>query len=168
MKIEAPALPHPPRPTQGLGDGARTTDNGSPPPSVADNQSLPALVPGEGVVDTSDTHPGPLIPNVDVRALSAREMSDLSFELYANGILSWEEHELLAFQPELNPAYDSTVGALTGETADPDAPKDHLSVWEDRFAFEKKYNPENRDRLYAVRQIVAVLRQLSAPLNVTV
>ena len=177
MKINAPvASPPLPNAEGGRGPAARNPNDSKRADEGADgkstranpNERLPALVPGEYATDTGDVHLGPLIPNVNVRHMTPREMSDLSFELYTNGALRWEEYELLAFQPELNPAFNSTVGALTGQRAEPDVPRDHLKIWEERFAFERKYNSDNPERLKATRQVVTVLRQLAAPLNVVV
>ncbi len=35
-------------------------------------------------------------------------------DLHVAGVLPWEGYAMLAFQPELHPDYDRTVGALIG------------------------------------------------------
>jgi len=106
-----------------------------------------------------------LIGDVDIRRLSPRQMIDTSLDLYVAGILPWEEYAMLAFQAELHPDYDGTIGALTGEPAQPDRPRDFLGLWEERLGFEEKYNA-HRSRLVArTRHIVQVFRQLGAPTN---
>ena len=61
---------------------------------------------------------------LDTRRASPREMTDLSLDLYAAGILSYDDYAVLAFQPELHPDYDRTIGALTGEAARPEGRRD--------------------------------------------
>ncbi len=95
--------------------------------------------------------------------MTPREMANLSMELYASGVLSWEEYSMLAFQPELHPDYNRTIGALTGEKAEPDRSRDQVAEWEDRLAFEQKYNPIDDNRIRRTRRIVQVLKQVSQP-----
>ena len=75
---------------------------------------------------------------------------------------------MLAFQPELHPDYDKTIGALTGEKAAPDKPRDFLNVWEDRLKFDEKYNAENPKLVERTRHIVQVFRQIDSPTNLIV
>ena len=70
-------------------------------------------------------------------------MADVSLELYASGTIAFEEYELLAFQPELHPDYNLTIGALTGELAGPDKARDFVAQWEERLNFERRHNPQN-------------------------
>ncbi len=117
--------------------------------------------------DTSSRTPGP--PGLaDVRSMSPREIADISMELYANGVLTWDEYSMLAFQPELHPDYDKTVGALTGEKADPDRQRDQLAEWENRLNFELKYNSQDEARVGRTKHIVAVLRQIDQPTDLVV
>ena len=111
---------------------------------------------------------GPISPDIDVRDLSPRQMAEMSMDLYMVGVITWEEHALLAFQPELHPDYDQTVGALTGEKADPDRPRDYVAIWEERLAFERKHNAGNTDRVGRSRRIVNVLRRIATPTNIVV
>jgi hypothetical protein len=83
------------------------------------------------------------------------------------GILPWEEYAMLAFQAELHPDYNKTIGALTGEPAEPDRPRDFLALWEERLKFEETYNAERPHLVERTRRIVQTFRQISAPTNLT-
>lgn len=103
---------------------------------------------------------------LDFRRMSPRQMANISMDLYAAGTISWDEYSLLAFQPELHPDYDRTVGALVGEKARPDLPRDQVALWEERLRFELKYNPENTELVENTRRIVQVLREIENPMSV--
>jgi hypothetical protein len=100
-------------------------------------------------------------PAVDIRDVSPRQMADMSMDLYASGLVSWEEYSELAFQAELHPDFDRTVGALTGERAMPNRRRDFVAVWVERLAFEIKYNAHRPKRIERARHIVNVFRQIS-------
>ena len=75
----------------------------------------------------------------DVKALTPRQMAYLSFDLYSTGYLDREQYVELAFQAELLPNFDDTIGALTGVKAAPDRPRDFIEVWQDRVRFERTH-----------------------------
>ena len=77
----------------------------------------------------------------DMRNISPRNFADATHELYMDGTLNWNEFKMVGFPSELDPRYDETIGALIGEKANPDQPKDMLGQWEQRVDFEKRYNP---------------------------
>jgi hypothetical protein len=106
---------------------------------------------------------GELMGGFDVRNLSPRKMADISMDLYAVGMLTWDEYSILAFQAELHPDFDKTIGALTGEIAQPDEPRDYVAIWEDRLAFEQRHNPSNSDFVEQTAHVVTVLRQIDSP-----
>ena len=170
MKIDPPPLSIPTYPQSVRNDGNKNekTSSGRELLAPVPRYPVPLATKDDERKSSGDVHLGPIVPDVDVRNMSPREMAELSLDLYANGILNWEEHEMLSFQPELNPAFKDTVGALTGEIAEPDRNRDYLELWEKRLDFERKYNPENQDSLLNTRQIVSVLRRLATPLNVLV
>ncbi|CCQ74158.1 hypothetical protein [Magnetospira sp. QH-2] len=136
----------------------------------------PLVIDGERVdVQVATPEPsGPptalqkLVGNRDVRDLSPRQMVDLSLDLYAGNIISWDEYTLLAFQPDLHPDYDATVGALTGRPAAPDTPRDYVAQWEEKLDFEMKHNTDDRATLDKVAHIVTVLRQIENPTNLSI
>lgn len=131
--------------------------------------------PAETVVDSSATvtevadidGPGAvvrrLMGDLDIRNLSPRQMSEASLDLYAAGVLPWDEYAMLAFQPELHPDYDSTIGALTGEAAAPDEPRDFLAQWEERLDFDRRYNPGDTENIERTERIVGLFRQIDTP-----
>ncbi|OHC74507.1 MAG: hypothetical protein A3G18_11545 [Rhodospirillales bacterium RIFCSPLOWO2_12_FULL_58_28] len=132
---------------------------------------LPAVTQDNSIGKPDKTGQTPfdhLIAGVDIRDISPREISDLSMDLYAAGVLSWREYDMLAFQPETQPAYDSTTGALTGEKADPDRPRDFIAVWEDRLDFERRYNADDRELIERTEHIVGVLRRIDSPTNLII
>ncbi len=95
----------------------------------------------------------------DPRNMTPREMAGRSIELYAAGLMEWDDHLALAFQPELHPDYNRTIGALLGEKAAPDAPRDFVIEWERRLLFELRYNAENTEAVGRARRILKALRK---------
>ena len=125
-------------------------------------------------VTPPDTGPGKpsalrdIIGNVDAHNLSPREMTNLSQDLYAAGVISFDEYSLLAFQPELHPDYDRTVGALTGVTAAPDARRDFVHIWQERASFQRRHNANRPDLIAQSEHIAEVLGRIESPTNVMV
>ena len=91
---------------------------------------------------------------------SPREMAELSLDLFLAGVLTDEEYALLAFQPELHPDFDRTIGALTGERAKPDQARDYVAIWRDRLEFERSRSRPDRDLIDRIQRILFVLRRL--------
>lgn len=104
-----------------------------------------------------------LIGNVDAHNLSPREMANLSQNLYAAGVISFDEYSLLAFQPELHPDFDRTIGALTGEVAAPDQQRDFVHIWQERADFQRRHNAGRPDLIEKTEHIAAVLNRIEAP-----
>lgn len=104
-----------------------------------------------------------LVGDIDVRDASPRQMVELAMDLYVAGIINWDESAMMAFQPELQPEYDKTIGALTGEEANPDRPRDFVQIWEERLHFEKKYNTIDSEAVTKSQRIVDVLHALDSP-----
>jgi hypothetical protein len=105
---------------------------------------------------------GQLAEGMRIRSMTPRQMVDMSMDLYVGGYLQWEEYAMLAFQPELHPDYDRTIGALTGEKAAPDRPRDFIAEWEERLAFEQR-NGDDPDRLQQTFRIVTLFRKIESP-----
>jgi hypothetical protein len=95
----------------------------------------------------------------DVRHMTPREMQDYSQNLYAAGVITFEDYEALAFQPDLHPAFNRTIGALTGEKAQPDRPRDYIRQWADRVDYTQRYYPQNSEE---VRQAMRIHEALKA------
>jgi hypothetical protein len=101
----------------------------------------------------------------NIRFISPREMADLALDLYIAGFVGWDEYAALAYQAELQPAYNKTIGALTGRKAEPDRPRDFVQVWEHRVAFERKHMPNKLSLIESSQHIIDVLRELERPLK---
>ncbi|MBF0562106.1 MAG: hypothetical protein HQL37_08815 [Alphaproteobacteria bacterium] len=101
--------------------------------------------------------------NGDPRNMSPRQIANFAHENYLSGNLSWEEYRMLGFPPELHPAFDQTIGALTGEKAQPDQPKDMIAEWEGKVSFALRYNADNPDILQRTSRILDVLKWQEVP-----
>ncbi len=99
--------------------------------------------------------------NIDVRFASAREMASASMELYVNGLISWDGYARLAFQPELHPDYNTTIGALLGVQAEPDKPQDFVRMWEERLAYERRYSVADPKQVRATERLTLIMRRLA-------
>ena len=107
----------------------------------------------------------PIIAAVDFRNASPRQIANISLDLYAAGMLSYEDYAALAFQPELHPDYDRTVGALTGKTAAPDQQRDYIEVWNERLRFNLRHNPQNSPSVKQAARIYNLLKGLGRPIR---
>lgn len=151
------------------------------PPAVPKAESWPGLAPlgsdrapvalvsnaplvKTGTIDETAALPDPTAGRdkiaFDPRRMTPREMAGRSIELYAAGHLRWEDQDALAFQPELHPDYDRTIGALLGQNAAPDVPRDFIVEWERRLLFELRYNAENTEAVGQARRILKALRKM--------
>jgi len=101
----------------------------------------------------------------DIRAMTPREMADLSAELYMAGFLNHEQYADLSFQAELMPNYDTTIGALTGMRAAPDKPRDYTSIWRAKLKFEMKHLADDPRIVERTRKILDLLRVIEKPEN---
>lgn len=99
---------------------------------------------------------GPRVP--DVRHMTPREMQDYSQNLYAAGVISFEDYEALAFQPDLHPDFERTIGALTGEKPQPDRPRDFIRQWSDRVEYTQRYYPQNSNEVRQAHRIAEALK----------
>ncbi len=146
-----------------------------PVPAVA---KVPVVVPVAAAKAVNDETAKPvlkvrsalyeLIGDVDTHHLSPRQMSELSLDLYAAGAISFDDYSALAFQPELHPDFDRTIGALTGERADPDRPRDFVRLWDDRADFQRRHNAARADLVEQSERIASVLRQIETPMSMVV
>ncbi len=125
----------------------------------------PEAVEGSGRTHTE--HPlAKMLVNTDARAMSPREVTNLSFELYAAGVLRFDEHADLAYQPELDPGFNKTIGALTGEVARPDTKRDQIKDWEQRYDFLSRHRSGNSRSAERALHILGVLRRIESPTDV--
>ncbi|WNJ98565.1 hypothetical protein L2D14_11865 [Thalassospiraceae bacterium LMO-JJ14] len=114
----------------------------------------------DAIEDIVDTEPAKELPPPkdgykvpDVRHMTPREMQDYSQNLYAAGVITFEDYEALAFQPELHPDFARTIGALTGEKAQPDRPRDYIRQWNDRVDYTQRYYPQNSEEVRQAHRI---------------
>lgn len=106
--------------------------------------------------------PPPAQADAGLRAMSPRDFADFTHELYLAGMLSWVEYRMVGFPSELDPRWDATIGALTGERAAPDRPRDMLADWERRVDFMRRFQAAD-PATTAAERILAVLERLAPP-----
>ncbi|NQU60928.1 MAG: hypothetical protein HQ512_07335 [Rhodospirillales bacterium] len=104
----------------------------------------------------------------DAHHATPRQVANLSDNLYAAGAISFDDYSELAFQPDLDPEFERTIGALTGEPAEPDRPRDFVSLWDERAAFEKRHKTASPDMAVQSERIAALLRGIETPTNLIV
>jgi len=109
---------------------------------------------------------GQITRSVNVRALSPRQMSELSLELYATGVLSFDDYSKLAFQPELHPDYNKTIGALTGEEAKPDTAKDYIKGWTEQLRFDLRHSADDKTVIEQTVRILSLLKRIENPTDI--
>ncbi|MBI3525876.1 MAG: hypothetical protein HY066_15390 [Betaproteobacteria bacterium] len=99
-----------------------------------------------------------------VRDMSPQEMAAMSQELYQSGAITFQDHALLSFQPELSPQFDKT---LLGAPGKPDAPKDFIAQWETQLQMHEKMGDvnfaKNDQRILNILGNLAALRVTAAP-----
>lgn len=115
----------------------------------------------------TDTPMAPIVSGLDVHDASPREIANISLDLYASGLLSYDDYTALAFQPELHPDYNRTIGALTGKPAAPDQPRDYVDYWNERLQFELRHNPRDAESVKQTARIHDVLKALGNPTRLT-
>ena len=134
--------------------------------AIIQTATVPALSPGHGlqshdVLGNAPSSLKQLTNGTDVRKISPREMSDFSLDLYAAGIISFDDYTALSEHPELNPHYNRTIGALTNETAQPDSKRNLVKYWEDKLNFAERHPLPNKSNLEQAKRIVWLMRSLS-------
>ncbi|MCK4899590.1 MAG: hypothetical protein KAS38_12475, partial [Anaerolineales bacterium] len=79
----------------------------------------------------------------------------------------WDEYSDLSFQSELHPEFDKTIGALTGERARPDAKRDFVKVWEEKYQFANRHSNPGSGASERALHILSVLRRIKSPTDVS-
>lgn len=126
-------------------------------PPMAEGVDEPFLETGEAI-------PLPPPPAAHpVRAISPRELAELAHELYLSGSLNLADYLLLGFPSELHPAFDRTIGALTGRKAQPDRPRDMIREWENRLTDLLESSAPLPALLERARRTLGLLRWLETP-----
>lgn len=135
-----------------------------------------SLPPASGTLGVADGYDEPFIaaePSAialpappaahPVRAISPRELAALAHELYLDGSLCLDDYLLLGFPSELHPAFDRTIGALTGRKAQPDRPRDMIREWENRLSDLRESSAPLPALLERARRTLGLLRWLETP-----
>jgi hypothetical protein len=99
-----------------------------------------------------------IMSHYNIREASPREMASLSAELHSSGILSFDSHALLSFQPELNA---EQFNKIMGETAEPDRTRDFILDWEEKLAIQKKSGAPS-EFIQRTEQILSTLNHLQS------
>ncbi|HLN26030.1 MAG TPA: hypothetical protein VK558_18830 [Patescibacteria group bacterium] len=141
------------------GSGRREQDEphlGSP------RRKSAATASADGVIAMPPPEEEPPLPAVNVHAqvrnMSPRQMADWAHEMYLAGVMTWAEFHA-ALPAELHPDYDRTVGALTGERAQPDKARDMVKDWEEKLAFVRRHNDWDHGHVRRAERIVTLLRR---------
>lgn len=129
----------------------------SPPPQ---RLALPAKA-APAVIALPPPRPQPQ-PRHDLRNISPRRFAEIAHELYLEGSLRWDEYQLVGFPSELHPDFNATIGALTGEKAAPDKPRDMLAEIEHQFEFLRRFHDGN-DEFRRAERALDVLRRQAEP-----
>ena len=123
-------------------------------PKHPDRPSLPSPVVEGAPLPIPDSR-------IAVRNMSPRQMADWAYEMYMTGWIGWDEYRD-AIPTELLPGYDATVGALTGEPAQPDRPRDMVREMEEKLEFARRHFFEDDAKLRGLMRIVSLLRWQAA------
>ncbi len=127
------------------------------PPPVTPQADAPFLAEAEALALPA---PGEEYP---VRTISPRGLAELAFELYLAETISIDDYLLLGFPAEMNPAFDRTIGALTGRRAEPDRERDMIREWEGRLADLKRSSAPLPALIERAERTIRLLRWLETP-----
>jgi len=148
------------------GTAGNSRHNRNEPHLAAAQGGLPALAT---IDDGAEPLSTPLSPKLrlglraDPRSMSPRQLADWAHEMYLCRMLNWDEYCMAGFPAELHPHYNRTVGALTGNVAQPDAPRNMIRVWEDRLAFALRYNEPDEPEVLRTEKLLQLLRSHVPP-----
>jgi len=129
-------------------------------------QNLPVVKSGINQSIDPESVLGKITKSIDIRAISPRQMNELSLDLYASGVMSFDDYSELAFQAELHPDYNKTIGVLTGEIAEPDGAKDYIKKWTERLRFDLRHSSDNQELINQSIRILSLLRRIDEPTNI--
>ena len=95
-----------------------------------------------------------LAQEYDVRNMSPKQMSQMSQQLFDNGLISFEDHALLSFQPEMNYETQQVLPSKPNET------RDFIRQWEQQK--ELHLNQGNTQFAQRDQKILNVLNNLQS------
>lgn len=128
-----------------------------------DEQIQAGLVAQNVHISSKITNTTPHMPAHPVRNMSPNALANLAYDLYMEGELDREEYLLLGFPSEVHPYYNRTVGALTGEPAKPDMPRDLIHEWEAHLEQVMHSSLPLKVMKQRARKILSLLRWLERP-----
>lgn len=103
------------------------------------------------------------VPEYPVRTISPRGLADLAFELYLAEAIDLDDYLLLGFPSEVNPAFDRTIGALTGRRAEPNRERDMIREWETRLDALRRSSAPLPALIERAERTIGLLRWLETP-----
>ena len=99
----------------------------------------------------------------NVRAISPKNMANLSLDLYIADYITRKQYLSLSYQVDFSPRYNQTIGALIGEVAAPDKKRDYIALWRKRLLFEHNYfgcDFKTGDHVQSVLSVLLVLEAI--------
>ena len=126
---------------------------------VVEDPLMPEVIKGSGK-SAIERPLEKILENTNSRHMSPREVARLGFDLYVAGVLKWDEYSDLSFQSELHPEFKQTIGALTGEKAMPDAKRDFVKIWEEKYQFTSRHAKPGSTAPERALHILSVLRRI--------
>ena len=91
----------------------------------------------------------------DVNNISPRDMAKMSRELFDAGAISFQNHVLLSFQPELN------IGQSIGKSAKADERRDFVADWKTILTNQQKAGAQS-ESLEQTQRALHILKALAA------
>ncbi len=102
-----------------------------------------------------------LAEKYDVRSITPQETADLSAELYDAGVISFLDHAILSFQPELGKIQLPDGASINLTHADGNGRRDLTAEYEARIEFSKKHG-HNSEYNAGRERILEYLNRLDA------
>ncbi|WP_428241478.1 hypothetical protein [Gynuella sp.] len=99
-----------------------------------------------------------IMSRYDLTQISANDAVSLSDELYQSGVISFQQHSFLSFQPELGKADNVPDGWVTGNA---DAPGNLIADWENELSLKQRFGADENS-LKSTRQVVDLLHYLDS------
>ena len=99
-----------------------------------------------------------IMSRYDLTRISASDAVSLSEELYQSGVISFQQHSFLSFQPELGKADNVPAGWINQNA---DAPRNLIAEWEKELSLKESFGADERS-LKSTRQMVDLLHYLDS------
>ncbi|AJQ92982.1 hypothetical protein [Gynuella sunshinyii] len=99
-----------------------------------------------------------IMSRYDLTQISANDAVSLSDELYQSGVISFQQHSFLSFQPELGKADNVPAGWTNGNA---DAPGNLIADWENELSLKQSFGADETS-LQSTQQMVDLLHYLDS------